>query len=258
MCELLGVTAKRRLRLNALLREFYSHSSEHPHGWGLACFPDSGTPVLEKEPVEAGTSLLLNERLASPVLERTVIAHIRRATIGHLTYENTHPFTTADNRGRRWTLAHNGTIFNGSLLERFKGRQKGETDSECILFYLIEQIDRTQDRLGRALDETERFDLLAEAVADLSANGKVNLLVYDGDLLYAHVNLRGTLYYRKEEDALVFSTRPLKEGDWHHVPPMRLVAAKDGDFRRIGEDHGHEYCLNPDDYRYTYMLYAAL
>ncbi|MBO4286793.1 MAG: class II glutamine amidotransferase [Kiritimatiellae bacterium] len=258
MCELLGVTAKRRQRLNDLLREFYSHSNEHPHGWGLACFPENGTPVLEKEPVEARTSPRLKERLAEPVVERTVIAHIRHASVGQLAYKNSHPFIATDNRGRTWTLAHNGTIFNGALLERFKERQAGETDSERILLYLIDRINREQDRLGRGLEDAERFDLLAAAIAELSANGKVNLLVYDGDILYAHVNLRDTLYYRKTEDALLFSTKPLREGDWIHVPFMRLVSAKDGEFLRIGEDHGHEYLLNPDDYRYTYMIYAAL
>lgn len=258
MCELLGVTAKRRLRLNSLLREFYSHSGDHPHGWGLACFPDGAAPVVEKEPVDASTSPRLNERLASPVVERTVIAHIRRATIGQLAYENSHPFQATDNRGRTWTLAHNGTIFNGSLLERFKERQRGETDSECVLLYLVARIDREQDRLGRALDETERFDILAASVAELSANGKVNLLVYDGGILYAHVNLRGTLHYRQTDDALVFSTRPLRNGDWSRVPFTRLVSAKDGEFLRVGECLGHEYIPNPDDYRHAYMLYASL
>ena len=258
MCELFGVTAKRRKRLNNLLREFYSHSDEHPHGWGLACFRGTETPFLQKEPVKATESALLAKILSVPLDERAAIAHIRHATIGELSRANSHPFTATDNCGRVWTLAHNGTVFDSALLERFKERQTGGTDSERILFFLIDRIDREQDRFGRALDAAERFDLLTAAVSELSANGKVNLILHDGEILYAHVNLRDTLFYRQTEDMLVFSTRPLHEGDWTHVPFRRLVAAKDGEFLRIGEDHGHEYVPNPDDYRYTYMAYASL
>lgn len=48
------------------------------------------------------------------------IAHIRRATIGDVDIKNTHPFSKNDNSGRRWVLAHNGTMYmkesGGSVL----------------------------------------------------------------------------------------------------------------------------------------------
>ena len=116
MCELLGFSSRRKRRRNDLLREFYSHAESHPHGWGLARFPDGGAPLVEKEPVCAAHSAFLAGLLADPVEERALIAHIRLATVGHVEYENCHPFTAADNRGRTWTLAHNGTIFNGAHL----------------------------------------------------------------------------------------------------------------------------------------------
>ena len=34
MCEMLGISAKRRRKANATLREFFSHAERHPHGWG--------------------------------------------------------------------------------------------------------------------------------------------------------------------------------------------------------------------------------
>ena len=51
MCELLGFSSRKKRRRNDLLREFYSHAEAHPHGWGLARFPDGGAPLVEKEPV---------------------------------------------------------------------------------------------------------------------------------------------------------------------------------------------------------------
>ena len=53
MCEMLGMSAKRKRRANGLLREFYSHAEAHPHGWGLARFPAGAAPAVEKEAVKA-------------------------------------------------------------------------------------------------------------------------------------------------------------------------------------------------------------
>ena len=99
MCELLGFSSRKRRRRNDLLREFYSHAEAHPHGWGLARFLDGGAPSIEKEPVCATCSTSLERLLADPVEERTLIAHIRLATVGHIEYKNCHPFTAADNIG---------------------------------------------------------------------------------------------------------------------------------------------------------------
>ena len=132
MCEMLGISAKRRIRANDILREFYSHADRHPHGWGLATFNDAGAPDIEKEAVKATESEYLKKRLAEPIEESVLLAHIRLATVGHLEYRNSHPFVAADNCGRIWTLEHNGTIFNGAELNRYMGLQFGSTDSEAF------------------------------------------------------------------------------------------------------------------------------
>ena len=97
MCEMLGISAKRRIRANDILREFYSHADRHPHGWGLATFNDAGAPDIEKEAVKATESEYLKKRLAEPIEESVLLAHIRLATVGHLEYRNSHPFAAADN-----------------------------------------------------------------------------------------------------------------------------------------------------------------
>ena len=258
MCEMLGISAKRRLSANDILRAFFSHAEQHPHGWGLATFPDGEAPVIDKEPICASRSAFLKGRLDAPIEERTLIAHIRFATVGHLEYENCHPFSAADNRGRIWTLAHNGTIFNGPQLNDYVGIQYGDTDSERVLLHLIDRIDREQIRLGRALDEEERFRTLAAVIAELSKGNKLNLLIYDGEILYAHCNFRGTLHVRREADVLMFSTSPLSGEGWEEAPFTSLVAAKDGEIIRTSPPHGNEYIHNPEDYRLVYMNFARL
>ena len=261
MCELLGFSSRKKRRRNELLREFFSHAEAHPHGWGLARFGDDGTlvaPGVEKEPRKATASEHLRNLLDGVIDERTVIAHIRFATVGTMEYENCHPFTATDNAGRVWTFAHNGTVFDGAVLNDYIGVQYGETDSERILLYLVDLVNSAQIRLGRPLSEGERFDVLSSVVAALAKGNKLNLLVFDGDVLYAHTNFRGTLHYLKEEDSMALSTNPLSQGDWKPLPFTRLVAIKDGEFVREGPPHGHEYIYNPDDYRFVYMNFARL
>ena len=258
MCEMLGMSAKRRREMNAVLREFFSHAERHPHGWGLARFGDGHAPSIEKEPVKATESELLGGILGERIEERTLLAHIRFATVGTMEYANCHPFSGADDSGRVWTLVHNGTIFSGAVLNDYIGLQFGETDSERILLHLIARVNRAQSSRGRPLTGAERFDILSSAIAALAKGSKLNLLVHDGEFLYAHTNFRDSLHYLAEDGSVTFSTYPLSDGDWKPVPFMRLVAVKDGEFVREGTPHRNEYIYNPDDYRLVYMNFARL
>ena len=132
MCELFGIISAESHEINDDLKEFFSHSNAHPHGWGLACLEENNFHI-EKEPIQASKSNQLRKRLSNPIIVKTALAHIRNATIGNIDYSNCHPFTYKDQQGRTWTLIHNGTIFNGKLLNKYVDIQNGDTDSERIL-----------------------------------------------------------------------------------------------------------------------------
>ena len=136
MCELFGLTGPDEIVVNEYLETFAGHSVNHPNGWGLAIF--CGKEVnIEKEPVAAYKSSYLKERLRTPLRASNMMAHIRFATRGHMSYENCHPFVRHDQSGRTWTFMHNGTIFSCSLLSKYLYSQSGQTDSERILLYII-------------------------------------------------------------------------------------------------------------------------
>lgn len=46
MCELFGINAEENCQINEYLKEFFSHSSVHPHGWGLACMEQDRKSVV--------------------------------------------------------------------------------------------------------------------------------------------------------------------------------------------------------------------
>ena len=97
MCEMLGMSAKRRRKANATLREFFARAERHPHGWGLARFRNGIAPIVEKEPAKATDSEVLRHVLDETIDDPTIIAHVRFATVGTMEYANCHPFSATDN-----------------------------------------------------------------------------------------------------------------------------------------------------------------
>lgn len=257
MCELFGISSKRNLWLNDYLKEFFSHCNEHPNGWGLACF-DGNEAFIEKEPLKASKSKYLKERLSQPFCKKTAFAHIRKATVGNELYMNCHPFTKKDISKRRWTLIHNGTVFDYDALNRYTKVQDGDTDSERILLYLIDKINYRINIMGRSLDEKERFELLDSFFSSISKGNKMNVLLYDGEFMYAHTNYVGSLHYLKKSDGILFSTQPLSDEDWQPLPFTSLMAYREGELVYQGSPHGNEYIDNIEDLKYIYQIFSNL
>ena len=46
MCELLGISSAKPMEVSGFLKEFYSHSVMHPHGWGLMYHCDGERTIL--------------------------------------------------------------------------------------------------------------------------------------------------------------------------------------------------------------------
>ncbi|MGN1264193.1 MAG: class II glutamine amidotransferase [Muribaculaceae bacterium] len=258
MCEILGLSSRKRITVNSYLREFFSHAYRHCHGWGLALFFGNAVS-LEKEAICANQSQYLRQRIAHPILIDNMIAHIRLASVGRMLYENSHPFVKHDNRQRTWTLAHNGTIFHFPHLDDFKSLQEGQTDSERILYYFIDEINKRQDQLGWQLTPEERFRLLDELITHLSVGNKLNLLIWDGEYMYVHTNYRGSLHMlRRSDDSVWFSTQPLDDGAWEPVPFLQLLVYRNGRLVYAGEGRSSEYFDPEENFEYKNFDYANL
>lgn len=253
MCELFGVCAAESFRVNDLLQVFFSHSREHKHGWGLAVFRGGGVS-LEKEPVTAEDSKYLRQRLSRPVEGANLFAHIRLATIGRIEYANCHPFIWDDESGRTWTMIHNGTLFEGRKLAPFLDVQEGATDSERLLLYIIHRMNETYAKAGRPLHGQERLQLLDEIIVELSAGNKLNLLLYDGEIMYVHTNCSGSLHYWEGPQRMIFSTTPLLMDGWKPVPMNQMLAFRKGELIFQGSRHGNEF--HEEDYDMTPLLSA--
>lgn len=240
MCEILAISSRHKLSCNPYLREFFQDSPQHPHGWGMAWQLEDGV-WFDKEPLPAYCSDYLNYLLEQPIRSEWLIAHIRNATRGVVTYDNCHPFHGNEtDGGRLWVFAHNGTILADELIREFSAVQHGSTDSERVLFYLIRQLDDACGRADATLGFEERFALLADALARLAPGNKVNVAFQDGDCLYVHTNtIQPTLYQRQREGVVQFCTVPLPSWEgWEEVPRGQLFAWRDGELVAQSAPHG--------------------
>lgn len=257
MCEIFGVSSREDIRINEYLETFYGHSNKHPHGWGFARMEGTEVSVI-REPLQASKSLRLKNMLGEPILVKKAFAHIRYATIGNVESKNCHPYTQKDAAGRCWTLVHNGTIFDYSPLNRFLHVQSGDTDSERILLYLVELVSKSEQAAGRTLDAAERFQIVDSMIGKMAKGNKLNLLICDGDLVYAHTNYANSLYRLKTKGRVLFSTSPLDREEWEPVRFMVPQAYRNGELIYTGTYHGNEYIDNEENLKFLYQIFADL
>ncbi|HEY1519069.1 MAG TPA: class II glutamine amidotransferase [Solirubrobacteraceae bacterium] len=148
MCRLFGMSGGREpVRATFWLLEAPDSLSEQsrrePDGTGLGTFDEHGHPVVSKQPLAAYEDHEF-ARHAREVSSRTFIAHVRYASTGAVSPENTHPF---QQQGR--LFAHNGVIEDLGRLEGELGDARslvhGETDSERFFALITKEIERDGD-----------------------------------------------------------------------------------------------------------------
>jgi len=246
MCEIFCFNSNTPKQINECLECFYNHSEEHPHGWGLATM-QSDEFVITKEPIKATCSQHLKNILSNPIIGKNVFAHIRLATVGEIISPNCHPFIEADDNNRSWMLIHNGTIFDYPELDQYKDSENGDTDSERILLYIIDQINDFEQQKSAPSTIKERFNLLTEIVSKLSKNNKLNLMIHDGDLTYIHSNMKESLYYLKNEEGFLVASTPLSDDEnWMQVELNKLFGLIDGNIIFESEQHNNEFILTEE------------
>ncbi|MGO9497210.1 MAG: class II glutamine amidotransferase [Solirubrobacteraceae bacterium] len=152
MCRLFGMSGGREpVTATFWLLEapdsLAQQSRREPDGTGLGWF-EGEKPVVAKQPLAAYEDQAF-AREAREVSSRTFVAHVRYASTGAISPENTHPF---EQRGR--LFAHNGVIGEPERIEPelgdAAGLVRGETDSERFFALITREIEKDGD-VGAAI-----------------------------------------------------------------------------------------------------------
>jgi predicted glutamine amidotransferase len=160
MCRLFGLTAglapiKATFWLLDAPDSLVKESHRNTDGSGIGFFDEAGRPVLDKEPVAAFADAEFS-REAREGRSRTFVAHVRWATAGGRTVQNTHPFAMA---GR--LMAHNGGFGELARLDGQLGSYaslvRGETDSERFFALITQQTDAHDGDVGAGIAAAARW-----------------------------------------------------------------------------------------------------
>jgi glutamine amidotransferase len=226
---------------DSLARQSY----REPDGTGLGYYDERGPPTVVKHPLPAYEDHQFAME-AKEVFSHTFVAHVRFASNGGLTLENTHPFEQAER-----LFAHNGVIGDVPGLERELGDAismvKGETDSERYFALVTREIERAGD-VGEGLVAAARWiaenlpvfalncvlitesDLFALRYPDVH---ELHVLERDaggpsGNRYMDHASARGTIRVRSGDlatrPAVVVATEPMDEdAGWRELESGELL-----------------------------------
>ncbi len=229
---------------------------EHADGWGLASYADGDLEVEHRD--TAAFEGVHFSTAVERIYARTVIAHVRKATVGVASPFNTHPF-----RCGRWTFAHNGTVSGFDQLKeqmrretapRLQGLRRGTTDSEQAFLWILTRMERDGlDPGGGVTDANALTRTVGEAVRVLHDRSeklgpkeppRLNFLLTNGRVMVAsrwnhtlyrldrdgvhdceicgipHVDHDAKRRYR----AVVIASEPITHEAWHEMDNGTIVS----------------------------------
>ena len=173
MCRLFGfrsvILSQVHSSLTSAENALVEQSEEHPDGWGVAYYL-ANSPHMVKSVQTAITDSLF-KRVSGIVSSQTVIAHLRKATIGQLSIINTHPFQHG-----KWVFAHNGNLKDfdkhrdtiaATVDEDLRRYILGTTDSEMIFYLVLHHMRQKHDIHDSDISVAVVADAIRDAVADI-------------------------------------------------------------------------------------------
>lgn len=251
MCQLLGMNCATPTDITFSFRGFSQRAgitSDHSDGFGIAFFEDKACRLFvdNQSAVESPIAEFVRNY---PIKSRNVIAHIRKATQGKITLENSHPFIR-ELWGRQWIFAHNGDLhdFHPRLSGQFT--PVGNTDSELAFCYLLEHLVQKFGYVEPSVQDV--FHALEEISPTIAEHGTFNFCLSNGQALYSYATTKLHWIVREypfqparlididvevdfsqvttpEDRVAVITTEPLTDNEaWFAYTPGEMILFQDG------------------------------
>ncbi len=183
MCQLLGMNANTPTDVMFSFTGLATRADEHKDGFGIAFFEDRGLRhFIDRDGATCSPVAEMIKRY--PIKSEVVIAHIRKATEGAVALQICHPFVR-ELWGRYWVFAHNGDL--KAYAPRLHGsfRPVGDTDSERAFCWLMQELAKSHAGVPSV---EELSCTLRELMPQVAAHGTANVLLSNGQALWAHAS----------------------------------------------------------------------
>lgn len=265
MCRLYGFLATEPTRLECSLvaaqnalqvqSDRDGRGVRNADGWGIAHWVGQDREVIKSTMPAFADDQFAD--IASSIWSESAIAHVRAATVGGISEDNTHPFTLG-----AWAFAHNGTIpafehVATRLDLGAYGPPDGETDSELAFLWMLNRMSDYGLDSHEPSDTLEPIvDLVADAVlelVDLSVRSgatqqpKLNFIIGDGRHMVAS-RWGNSLYWTfrrgirdcavcgtshcpsadADYRSVVVASEPITDEDWMEVPEASVLGVQPG------------------------------
>ena len=231
MCRLLGIVSREEQAFRRCLcdapRSLAVLGREHTDGWGIAVHDPNAGWNLRKHCVSASGDPAFDAAVADAA-GAILIAHVRKRTVGAVSFDNTHPFRCGE-----WVFAHNGTLDHVAELRAAiacaGAKPKGDTDSELLFAFLMDRLSSHRGAVGSRI-VTDM--LLARAVQDLAGMtslGTATFVLSDGVVLYAYRHGRPLYLLERRStndrlDAILVASEPVTSGEeWTPIAERTLL-----------------------------------
>lgn len=180
-------------------------------GFGLAWYNHelSDEPGVFKSIQPAWNDRNLSN-LSKKIESACFLGHIRASTVGDVTLYNCHPFTY-----KQYSMVHNGTMhgfkkFRRELLAELSDELffevKGQTDSECLFFLIMQYVDKGMSLEG-AIKGAFTWVLARQKEFPESEFSRLNVVITDGKEMIA------TRFVSKDHDSLSLNYSLVQEGE---------------------------------------------
>ncbi|MGB4191838.1 MAG: class II glutamine amidotransferase [Rickettsiales bacterium] len=226
---------------NSLVKQSKSaHNDQHrvnADGFGMAWynFKVNNEPAIFKsiQPAWNDSNLI---SLSKTIESKCFMGHIRASTIGDVSNRNCHPFFY-----KEYTMVHNGTIDNFNKIRRSLMEQlsdefflsiKGNTDSECLFFLIMEYVHSGSGMpLAEAIKKAFEWINNAQDEADSS---RLNIVITNGKEMIAtrfsskDSKILSLSYLKRNDKSFIIASEPLDDhvNEWCELPVNHYLSIK--------------------------------
>jgi predicted glutamine amidotransferase len=210
---------------------------EHADGWGIAAYDGEALQVQRRASAAHDGHYFCEA--AERVEATTVLAHVRRATVGCIGLANTHPFVHGS-----FALVHNGTVpyfahIRPRLLDTMtpghRALIQGGTDSEHLLHLILSMHEQMNGALFASLEAALRHVIALCRDIGQEPHLGLNVLLTDGARMVGS-RWRRTLHFLEQSGtephlgkrpvhandhdyrALIIASEPTSGYPWPEIP----------------------------------------